>query len=471
MPKPAPTDGPRVYRVGELNRRVRLRVERWGEVWVEGEISEVSSAVSGHVYFTLDDGAEPAQLRVVMFRGDARVSRAKLAKGHRIRIAGRFSLYEPRGAFQMIARLALPVGDGEKRAELERLKRALAKEGLFAPERKRALPTFPSLVGVVTSRRGAALHDIISVCDGRAPARLLLAHCQVQGAEAPASIEDALRRLGRVPGLAVIILARGGGAAEDLSAFNTERVARAVAGCPVPVVTGIGHEIDDTLADLAADVRAATPSNAAERVIPVQDALIAALAEQERRLARTLEVDLGRRRLRLERVQRRLGDPRRASAPLRQKLNALLRRAERAGPRLVPEARSRLVRLRERLVRLDPRARLSADARRLSELATRLRASTPAHRPALAAEQERLVGALKAQLAATRTRFQLLVARLEALSPLSVLARGYAIVFSQQSGRALTRAAAVSAGDRLRIRLHEGSLEAMVLNDTQGEPS
>jgi exodeoxyribonuclease VII large subunit len=351
----------RIYRVGELNRRIRLKMERWGDVWVEGELSDVSRATSGHVYFTLNDGVEQAQLRGVMFRGDARFARAKLEDGERVRMLGVLSLYEPRGTFQMLARVALTAGEGDRRAELEKLKKKLAAEGLFAAERKRKLPRFPSVIGVVTSREGAALHDVIRVASARAPVRLVVSHCQVQGPEAPISIVRAIRRICRLPGLEVVIVARGGGATEDLFAFNDERVARAIASCPVPVVSGIGHEIDETIADLVADVRAATPSNAAEIVVPDGTALRAEIEASRRRLERALEVRVGRERLRLERLERRLADPRRALAGVRHRFAASRADLERAVETALANERTRLAALTHRLGRLDPRAALARD--------------------------------------------------------------------------------------------------------------
>ncbi|HJL17792.1 MAG TPA: exodeoxyribonuclease VII large subunit [Sandaracinaceae bacterium LLY-WYZ-13_1] len=508
----------RILRVGQLNRYVRVKLERWGQVWVEGELSDVSRASSGHLYFCLNDGVEPAQIRAVMFRGDARFAKAEMRDGERVRVRGRFTFYEPRGGLQIVVRLALPAGEGDRREQLARLKKKLAKEGLFAPARKRRLPRFPSVVGVVTSRRGAALHDVVRVASGRAPVRLVVAHCQVQGPDAPASIRAALRRVARVPGLEVVILTRGGGASEDLAAFDDEAVARAVAALHVPVVSGVGHEVDETVVDLVADVRAATPSNAAELVVPDRGALAAELASHRRHLEQGLEMQIGRERLRLERLARRLADPRRALGGVRQRFFGAARALERAARRTVAGRRQALNGWVQRLGRLDPRTRLAGDRARLARsdraleraverrvaadrhrfqaLAHRLRRQDP--RARLDRDRARLEGlrhrleqtagevtrdrrrrlvdagaALRLTVGPTlgRGRAELaeVAARLSALSPLRVLGRGYAIALHEPTGRALTRAEEAAIGDRVRVRLARGTLLTEVRAIEPGE--
>jgi exodeoxyribonuclease VII large subunit len=452
-------EAPRVYRVAELNRRVRARIEQWGEVWVEGEVSDAQRAASGHVYFTLSDSTEPAQIRIVMFRGDARFARAKLVDGERVRVLGRLSLFEPRGTFQLIARIAQPAGEGDRRAEIERLKKKLAAEGLLAPQRKRVLPQFPQAIGIVTSRDGAALFDIVRVASQRAPLRLVLAHCTVQGPDASPSIVRAIERIARVRGIEVVIVARGGGAAEDLSAFNDEAVARAVAACPVPVVSGVGHELDETIVDLVADVRAATPSNAAEIVVPDGVALASELAHVRRRLERAFETSVGRARLRLERLERQLRDPRHMSALARERLRRSQQRLERAMARAIASMRARSSAIERRLVALDPRLGLERGRAQLQELDARLRAfELP--RGAITELQERLRDVMSPRLTHERGRIAQIAAKLSALSPLNILARGYAIAL--HDGAALTRAADARPGDSIAVRLHEGTLHANV---------
>lgn len=456
----------RIYRVAELSRRVRAKVESWGEVWVEGELSDVSRATSGHLYFTLNDGVEQAQLRGVMFRGDARFARAKMQDGERVRMLGTLSLYEPRGTFQVLARVALTAGAGDRAAELARLKKKLAAEGLFAPERKRKLPRFPSVIGLVTSREGAAVHDVIRVASGRAPVRLVVSHCQVQGAEAPPSIVRAIRRICRLPGLDVVIVTRGGGATEDLWAFNDERVARAIAACPVPVVSGVGHEVDETIADLVADVRAATPSNAAELVVPDAGALRAELEFHRRRLERALEVRTGQGRLRLERLERRLADPRRALSGVRHRFVASNADLERAMGRVLASERARLGALTHRLGRLDPRAALARDRAALVGLTHRLRSIEKPlideRRRAFASLEATLRASMRPRLNEARGSLASLAGRLSALSPLSILARGYAIAIHEETGKALLSSSEASVGDRVNVRLAEGQMVVRV---------
>ncbi len=456
---------PRVYSVAQLNQKIVQKLDRWGEVWVEGEVSDVTEAASGHVYFTLNDSVRPAQLRLVMFSGDARRRRARLSEGERVRVRGGFTLYEPRGSFQLVARVALPAGEGDRREQLERLKKKLHAEGLFDPARKRRLPRVPSVIGLVTSRAGAAWRDVVRVARGRAPVRLVLSDCRVQGPDAPSTIVAALRRIAKVPGIEVVILTRGGGASDDLGAFNDERVARAVAACPVPVVSGVGHEVDDTIADLVADVRAATPSNAAELVVPERDALVAELQAMHRRMERALERDLGSQRLALERLARQLRDPRRAAHAARRSLDQARGRLLDGARASLRDAHARLRALEARLHRQAPGARLAAQRARFDALAQRLARVGPTlgatERRALEAATGRLLQVTRARLERERSGLGARVARLDALSPLAVLGRGYAIAL--KDGRALVRAGDARAGDRLVLRLAEGRLEAEVV--------
>ncbi|MCA9601162.1 MAG: exodeoxyribonuclease VII large subunit [Myxococcales bacterium] len=446
-------DSERVFRVAELNRAVRSTLEAgWGDVWVEGELSDVTRAASGHVYFTLNDDVDAAQIRGVMFRGDASRAKATLESGARVRMRGSLSLYEPRGSFQIIVRLALPAGAGDLHAEFERIRKRLEAEGLLDVARKRPLPMFPRTVGVVTSASGAAVHDVLRVTAGRCPVRLVIADCRVQGKDAPDSIIDALTAIQRLPELEVVLLVRGGGSAEDLWSFNDERVARAIAACRVPVVAGIGHESDVTIADLVADVRAATPSNAAELTVPDRSALTARIEASRRHLERAFEAALGRARLRLEKLQRHMEDPRRAVAGIRNRFAALRHTLERLALRRLARAHAEVSNLRERLGALDPRRVLRADRERLVEMRARLR-ETPG--PFVGEARLKL-----AQLAST----------LEALSPLAVLARGYAVTLHGASGRALLRSSDAKTGDMLTIRLHEGSLAATVTGIDAGAP-
>ena len=448
-----PLGGPRapqngddtVYRVAQLNRAVRTVLEaKWANVWVSGELSDVTVATSGHVYFTLNDETEPAQVRVVMFRNDARRSKARLVDGSRVKLQGQVSLFTPRGSYQLIARLALPQGIGDLHANFERVRLKLEAEGLLAEERKRALPHLPRVLGVVTSRAGAALHDIVGCANTRCPVRIVVSPCQVQGNDAPASIVRALKLIQKLPELDVVIVGRGGGASEDLVAFNDERVARAIAACRVPVVSAVGHEVDITIADLVADVRAATPSNAAELTVPERRVLHGELRTAHRSLERAMEVRLGRARLRLERDAQRLREPRAALGRARAQLQTLHAALLRAHNRRMQRERARLTKQAELLSRADPRRILAAHRARWIELHTSLlRLGKPLTAPA------------RAELARR-------IAQLDALSPLRSLARGYAIALHEPTGKALLRASDAASGDVIELKLHEGELRTRV---------
>ncbi|MDH3202621.1 MAG: exodeoxyribonuclease VII large subunit [Myxococcales bacterium] len=465
-----PGDGERVFRVSEINRAVRLTLEdSWPSVLIEGELSDVRRA-KGHVYFTLNDEEEPAQLRGVMFQSDVRRTKTPLDDGARVRFRGKLSMYLARGQFQLIARSAKPAGEGDLAAQFRRLRDKLDAEGLLDPERKRSLPQLPRVVGVVTSRTGAALRDIIRVASERCPVRLVVADCRVQGDDAPRTIVSALELVQRVEDLDVVIVSRGGGSAEDLWAFNDEGVARAIADCRVPVVSGVGHEVDVTIADLVADVRAATPSNAAEIVVPERGALVRDLRSLERRLSQALDNLVGGLRLRLERLLRPLYGARRAVSPIRKQLLVLqeqLGHAERANIR---RRQGDLAELRLRLGRHDPRSTLRQDRLALGALAARLR---DAGRLPIQRRRERLValtvalqGRGRPLVREARASHSEASARLDALSPLRVLERGYAIALHEETGRAIRSADEVKRGDRVRVRVSDGEFGAEVKGKT-----
>lgn len=460
-------EGERVYRVSQLNRAVRGALEqRWGSVWVHGEISDFTLAASGHAYFMLNDEDEPAQLRVVMFRSDVRRSRARLGDGARVKLQGQLSLFTPRGTYQMIARTAVPQGLGELHAQFERTRKKLEDEGLLAPERKRPLPHLPRVLGVVTSLHGAALHDIIRVVQARSPTRIVISACSVQGADAPLSIVRALQRIARMPELDAVIVGRGGGAAEDLIAFNDERVARAIAQCRVPVISAVGHEVDVSIADLVADVRAATPSNAAELAVPERRLLLRELHAVQRRLERAAEVYLGRAKLQLSRSSQRLRDPRRLLQRTRVRLASCEQRVHVLLRARVREQQKSLTQLSERLARSDPRLQLTLRRQRLRALTARLHSAgrnlSREERAQLSQLQNKLQNQRGALYHSKRQHLARLIGQLSALSPLACLARGYAIVLQEPSGRALLHASDARPGDRLQIRLHDGTLRARV---------
>jgi len=389
-----------------------------GHLWVEGEVVELSRSSAGHVYFTLkDDGA---QLGAVMWRSDVGRLRFRLEDGVRLLCRGHLEVYEGSGRFQFYARTAEPAGVGAEALALEQLKQKLAAEGLFDADRKRSRPLLPKRIGVVTSRTGAAVRDIVRVVQRRFPKPILIADTQVQGPDAPRQIVAALAAIARQP-VDVVIIARGGGSAQDLAAFNDEAVVRAVAACPIPTIAAIGHEVDVSLTDLAADQRAATPSQAGELVVPVLADMSATLDKATRRLDRELE-------LRMQRA--------------RQDLEMLV---ERAGARLdVARARRRgvLADLEKRLAGCHPRARMTAHRAELRELEGRC---------AAALQQQRQRG--------HRTLADL-SGRLHAMSPLQVLQRGYAL--ARAGGQVLTAASQVGEGDAIELTLAAGSLDCTV---------
>ncbi|MBX3249532.1 MAG: exodeoxyribonuclease VII large subunit, partial [Myxococcales bacterium] len=348
-------EAPRVFRVAEVNRAARQCLEKtFRDFWVEGEVSQAKESRFGHVYFALSDEREPAMLSCVLFANDAARVKVPIRDGARLKVRGNLTLFEPRGSFQMQVRVVLPAGEGDLAQRRERVRQRLDADGLFAAERKRPLPRLPQTVGVVTSRQGAALQDVIRVAQARCPLRLVVADCIVQGESAPRSIVEAIASIQRVPDLDVVIVCRGGGSAEDLWAFDHEAVCRAVAACRVPVVCGVGHESDVSLAELVADARASTPSNAAELVVPARDALVAEVRGLERRLVAAMMARLEGKRLSMERAMRRLGDARRP----------------------IGDARAQLLRVEARL-RDALRSSLRARAQHLDALARRARAHDP----------------------------------------------------------------------------------------------
>ncbi|MCA9695738.1 MAG: exodeoxyribonuclease VII large subunit, partial [Myxococcales bacterium] len=400
---------PRVLTVSQLVRGAdRCLGDHFARVHVEGEVSNLRIVGSGHAYFTLKD--REASLPVALWRSALARLRFRITDGLALRVVGRLGVYPAQGKFQLYAEGAEPAGLGAMMLQLEQLKEKLRAEGLFAAERKRPLPRWPRRIGVVTSATGAAVHDIITVARRRCPSRILLSPALVQGDGAPASLTRALRRLWAMPEVDVIILGRGGGAREDLWAFNDEGLARTVAESPVPVVSAVGHEIDVTICDLVADLRAATPSHAAEHVVPDRAVFVEQLRELDRRLRLSLRRQVMDERARLELASHRLASH---------------------GARLVDRPRRRLVDLRARLEQHHPRRLIDRDRRQLSALHARLVEQHPRHRIAAARAQLERTEATLAQAGqslttARRQRLALLAARLQGLSPLAVLERGYA---------------------------------------------
>ncbi len=346
-----------VLSVSDLNRLLRVSIEsEYAEVWVAGEISNFRCpGRAGHFYFCLKD--RRSQIAAVMFRSAQRNLPFTPRDGLAVLAHGRVSLYETRGDLQLSVDALEPRGFGAAQLALEQLKRRLAADGLFDSARKRPLPAWPRAVGVVTARRGAALHDILVTLRNRLPqVRIIVRAVRVQGQQAGADITAALAELGAVPGIDVVIVGRGGGSLEDLWAFNEERVARAIAAMPVPVVSAVGHEIDVTLADLAADCRAATPTAAAALVVPDRRALGERVTRSSAALAAAMRAHLRRTRERAAALARHVRDPRRQLIAQRRRLDELTGRAHRAATALVRVARAELAADAERLHALSPLA-------------------------------------------------------------------------------------------------------------------
>jgi exodeoxyribonuclease VII large subunit len=434
-----------IYTVSRLNREVRVLLERgFGSLWLEAEISNFAKPSSGHWYFSLKDAA--AQVRCAMFRQRNMLCSFTARDGQKVLVRARIGLYEPRGEYQLIVDHMEDAGLGALRRKFEELSARLAAEGLFAPERKRPLPALPRRIGVLTSPSGAAVRDILHVLARRFPAVAVLIHpVSVQGTLAPAEIISMLQLAGRRAECDVLILARGGGSLEDLWAFNDEQLARAIAASPIPIVSGIGHEIDFTIADFAADVRAPTPSAAAELVVPDAGEWLAEFSSLGMRLARCIRRQLGERRERLRRLDRRaaLVSPSARFARDTQRLDELDQRIRRAVLR-------RLASDRERLRWLDGRAALAGPQARVREAAAR-------H----AALDARLRAAGAERLRRARERLTPLERTLNAVSPHATLARGYAIVTAEH-GAILRDAAQAPPGTTVEAQLARGRIRAKV---------
>ena len=394
------------YTVSQVSTYIRSELEsdpHLADLWIEGEVSNLSIASSGHAYFNLKD--RQAVLQAVMFRSQRGIH--LLANGGAVTAHGRISFYEPRGTLNIMVDVVAPQGLGELALELERLKQRLAAEGLFDPSRKRPLPQFPKVVGVVTSPTGAVFHDIQNVLSRRYPlARLVLSPTQVQGEGAAENIASALKDLDRDGGCDVIIVARGGGSIEDLWAFNEEAVARAIYACSTPVVSGVGHETDETIADYVADVRAPTPSAAAEMIAPDVRDLRATVSHFQVRMERNLTGQLQQEWASVDRMRRQLEAGLPDVATWRRRIDDLSRIAGASVASLARERRLEVDGLQQRLRGLDPRA---------------------------------------------------------------TLRRGFSIVEMVATGRALTSSAQVSAGDELRITVTDGEIPAVVGGSVEQE--
>lgn len=444
------------------NQAVASRLRELRGLRVRGEVSQPRRS-GGHLYFELKDRS--ARLRAVIWRSTLQRLRLDLRDGDDVICTGDLDLWVQGGTYSLVVQRVERGGIGAAFAALQRLRAQLQEEGLFDPARKKPLPKLPRTVGVVTAQTGAALRDILRVLHDRFPVRVVVTPARVQGQGASAEIADALLHLDRSGLCDVIIVGRGGGSIEDLWAFNEEPVARAIAACRTPVVSAVGHETDTLLSDLVADVRAPTPTAAAEMVVPRHADLLGRIAELRRRL--------GQRMQRLAAVRRRewaLLDARvsgdRLTAERRRAVDALLARIERAERAERAAARRRLALLTRRLTEADPRQRLAAARRRHQQLTARLQSAGAALGPRRRLRHTRVEAALlaQAQRIATprRARFATLRAQLRALDPKSALHRGFAIVRRPEDGRALRDAAEAELGGSVEILLAHGGLQARV---------
>jgi len=448
----------RVWTVRALVSAVRSHIEReYSDCWVEGEISNLRIPDSGHLYFTLKE--ESAQIRVVMFRSSAKLLRFRPENGLHVTVRGRITVYEERGELQISAEFMEPKGAGALQLAFEQLKARLQAEGLFEASRKKPIPALPQRIGIITSTQGAALRDILNILARRHhSANVLIYPAQVQGDSAPGEVIAGLRHfhqnLGRGSAVEVIIIARGGGSVEDLACFNHEGLARAVAESKIPVISAIGHETDFTIVDFVADLRAPTPSAAAELVIRSRQEIEAQVEDLNRRLERGVRYRLLMARQELtERAQHgafaRMMD---GIHRRQQKLDEQRFRLEKAQRQLLERCHRRCETVSAAVRHYDARRRLTAI------------------RQQLAAQVAKLAAATHTRLLQSRGALDRQTASLEALSPVAILNRGYALVFDAK-GQLVKDAARLKAGDELSARLARGRIRARVTAAERGEPN
>ncbi|QKK02328.1 MAG: exodeoxyribonuclease VII large subunit [Pseudomonadota bacterium] len=439
-----------VYRPAELNREVRLHLEAgFSRLWVRGEVSNLARPASGHLYFTLKDAR--AQLRCALFRSQASGLAFQPGNGSEILVRGRLSLYEPRGDYQLIADTVLEAGAGALALAFEALKQKLAAEGLFDEAAKRALPRWPRRISVVTSPSGAAIRDILQTLARRWPhAQVRIYPSAVQGEQAPAELVRAVRAADRHAFGEVIILARGGGSLEDLWAFNDEALARTLHDLDTPVVTGIGHETDFSIADFVADLRAPTPTGAAVAATPDGPGLREQLHRTDQRLANAARHQLRQAMQQLDHLQQRLSahHPKRRLAQLDERFETSLRRGRDAMRRVLQQAAQRLTATRSRLETTQP-------ARRIDHLEDRVGQA-----------RQRLQQTMRIRLERDLQRLDATTRTLHGVGPLAVLQRGYAVV-RDPDGHPLTRPDQFSAGQPVNLLMHRFEISAEITGDPQ----
>ena len=436
----------RAISVSELNRQAKTLLEDGiPKVWIEGEISNLSRPASGHIYFSLKDDA--AQLRCAWFRGRQRGPAINIRDGDQMLAFGKVSIYEARGEYQLIVEQLEAAGEGELRRQFEALKKKLAAEGLFAQARKAELPELPERIGIVTSPTGAAVRDIVTVLRRRFPSVPVIVYpTAVQGEFAPQQIVAAIDIAILRDECDVLIVSRGGGSLEDLWSFNDERVARAIANCPIPVVSAVGHEVDFTIADFVADLRAPTPSGAAELVVPDQAEWLRHLTATSARIATLGQRYLEDRFQALDWLGKRLRQSSPAATVARQRdwLRNLQQVMTAAMRHDLTSRQVSVGNVQARLLQHSPRLKVQHGLNRNDRLGQRLQSAG-----------SNLVGRLS-------VRLKVAARALDSVSPLATLDRGYAIVTDRKSGQVLTDASRASVGSQIRARLATGRLEATV---------
>lgn len=436
----------KIYTVTELTEEIRKVLETtFPSVWVQGEISNFKRAPSGHSYFTLKD--DNSQVKCVMFKNQNRLLKFKLEDGLKVLAWGRVNVYTPRGEYQLVLETLEPVGLGSLMLALEQLKAKLTAEGLFDNSRKRPLPKRPRTVGVVTSATGAVVRDIIRIIKRRSPGvNILVSPTSVQGDRAPNEIVEALEKLVISGTPDVIIIGRGGGSIEDLWGFNDENVVRAVAFCPVPIVSAVGHETDFTLSDFAADVRASTPSAAAELVAPDDREMWDTISHMVARLRNGIANCMTRNAQTLDELTKAFQSQIRRIHDERSRLQDLLARTKNTSLRTIASARRELETMSGRLRPEILKRSLTTSAEGLEQLIKRLDRS------------------MKISVEDRKNRLTSLAAQLDTLSPFKVLLRGYSITFNNQNGSVIREAKYVTQGDEIRTLVSDGEIISRVLN-------
>ncbi len=441
----SPTQSPAIFTVSRLNQTVRQLLEHeMGQVWISGEISNFTQPASGHWYFTLKD--DTAQIRGAMFRNSNRRVTFRPQHGQQVLVRASIKLYEPRGDYQIIVESMQPAGEGLLQQKYEQLKARLQAEGLFDSEFKKQLPSSAHTVGVITSKTGAALHDILHVLNRRDPSLPVVVYpTAVQGDDAPGQIVRAIELANRRQECDVLIVGRGGGSLEDLWSFNDERVARAIFASVIPVVSAVGHETDVTIADFVADLRAPTPSAAAEMVSRNQLELLRQLQNGQQRLEMAMDYYLANRNRRFTQLFHRLQQqhPQLRLARQQTVLERLRQRMNQAVESHLKRAGQHQIRISQRLNQQTPQSRIHRAQSHMQQL------------------EYRLTQNMHERLGSTRERFGNAITHLEAVSPLATLARGYSVT-TASDGKVLKQAKQVSPGDVLTTRVSDGWVESEV---------